>query len=204
MKSVELASTNHHIPFVHTGNNNTLTRTARYYLSPRWLGTGIIVLFVMAVACYAEFVFVNFLFLPQLNTTLGATVNASDWFTCIVWHFMWTNMMVSYLRCIFTEPGSVPIAWVCLPDGCVCVFRLGSFRIYYLVFSFWFFFPVSFSKLNAVFTFQVDSVPSMPSNRSQEEEEKVKTVCFKCTPNNLKPERAHHCMMILLCLYFSI
>lgn len=144
-------------PYIQSGNNNTLTRSARYYFSPRWLGTGVIVVFVLGIVFYAEFVFVNYLFLPELNTTLPSAVNTSGWITCVVWHFLWCNMVLSYLRCIFTEPGGVPVAWM-------------------------------------------DSVPSGLNVRSLEEQEKNKTICFKCSPLNLKPERAHHCSICKTCV----
>jgi hypothetical protein len=85
----------------------TLTRTKKYYLSCRWCSTSIIVSLVLAIAIYAEFVFVFYLFLPEINNVLPSSL-----FLCTVWHFFWINMMVSYLRCIFTDPGGVPISMV--------------------------------------------------------------------------------------------
>lgn len=87
--------------------NSTLTRTKKYYLTPRWLATNSIVIIVFAIIFYSEFVYVAYLFLPEFKTSA-----VSSFILALIWHFFWGNLIISYLRCIFTDPGGVPFAMV--------------------------------------------------------------------------------------------
>lgn len=79
-------------------------RPLSYYLKPAWLAGCILVLFVIGLFLYAEFVYVFFVFTRWLDTLPALGISLF-----IIWHFTWITMAVSYVRCVLTDPGSVPI-----------------------------------------------------------------------------------------------
>eukprot|EP01127_Copromyxa_protea_P023974 TRINITY_DN9242_c0_g1_i1.p1 TRINITY_DN9242_c0_g1~~TRINITY_DN9242_c0_g1_i1.p1 ORF type:complete len:283 (-),score=34.50 TRINITY_DN9242_c0_g1_i1:60-908(-) len=87
-----------------TALDPTNRRTLKYYLSLRWLCTSVICLFVLALVGYAEFVMVFYVSsgIFQQSILLGLL-------QCVVWHLSWTALLISYLRTVFTDPGSVPL-----------------------------------------------------------------------------------------------
>jgi len=64
----------------------------------------VIVLIVVALFAWVEFVFIVKHFLQLLqNDLVGPGL-----LLFLGWHFLWGNMVVCYFRCVFTDPGSVP------------------------------------------------------------------------------------------------
>jgi len=82
----------------------TERRTCVYYRSPQWIATNFIVLIVLGLVGWAEYVFVRYITVPMFTA-----IPALGLFYFIGWHIWVSLLLSSYIRAIFTDPGSVPL-----------------------------------------------------------------------------------------------
>ena len=60
-------------------------------------------IFVLGLVFLAEWVVLD----KILPTTAETSSLALAVVEGIVWHFFWLNLVISYLRCVFTDPGTL-------------------------------------------------------------------------------------------------
>lgn len=78
-------------------------RPLRHYFTPKYCVFNIMVYFVLGLFGWGFFVYIG-IFVPELNASSGAKA----WSAAIVFVTLWALTMVSYLRTVFRDPGSVP------------------------------------------------------------------------------------------------
>jgi len=76
---------------------------AKYYCQFRWCLTGCMVYFVLALIGWSYFVLVCWVAIPYWKTSPCSTIAI-----LVVWHILLSFQLVSYLRCICTDPGTIP------------------------------------------------------------------------------------------------
>jgi len=82
----------------------TDVRKFKYYLSVRWLCTGLLVLFVLGLFGWAEYVFVLYVSIPIWEPRpLICSI------FLLGWHVALCLTLAPYFRCMFTDPGGLPI-----------------------------------------------------------------------------------------------
>jgi len=87
-------------------------RTWRFYLSPKWCFMGLMVYFVMALFGWAYYVFVFLNWGPKISETPGSAIPM-----LILFHIFLILTVLSYIRTVFTDPGSVPHGLPESPDA---------------------------------------------------------------------------------------
>jgi len=81
----------------------TNRRTLKYYTRLVWMCTSLLVLFVLALIFWTEWTMCKGIVPKAMEDSILLGI-----FELVLWHFVWLNLIISYLRCIFTDPGSVP------------------------------------------------------------------------------------------------
>eukprot|EP01123_Difflugia_compressa_P004204 TRINITY_DN15567_c0_g1_i1.p1 TRINITY_DN15567_c0_g1~~TRINITY_DN15567_c0_g1_i1.p1 ORF type:complete len:290 (-),score=25.04 TRINITY_DN15567_c0_g1_i1:17-886(-) len=97
--------------FIHTccadKDDPTAVRKLSYYFSLHWLFTSLLVLFVLGLFGWAEYVFVLYVSIPMFSS------HPTFCFVFFLgWHVSFVLTLWSYIRCMFTDPGGVPINMV--------------------------------------------------------------------------------------------
>eukprot|EP01124_Arcella_intermedia_P037132 TRINITY_DN9873_c0_g1_i3.p1 TRINITY_DN9873_c0_g1~~TRINITY_DN9873_c0_g1_i3.p1 ORF type:complete len:289 (-),score=47.59 TRINITY_DN9873_c0_g1_i3:89-928(-) len=78
-------------------------RTWHYYATPTWIFSNVLVIFVLSLMGWAEYVLVYHLTFPFFPTHPVFCA-----FELLGWHATLLLTLASYFRCIFTDPGGVP------------------------------------------------------------------------------------------------
>jgi len=92
--------------------DETNLRGKEYYCTLRWCFMSIMVYLVLGILGWGYYVFVFIISLPMFNDGYLLLPCAS----LIGWHIIFVILVVTYLRCVFTDPGSVPTSILNIED----------------------------------------------------------------------------------------
>jgi len=79
-------------------------RRCKDYLNIRWCAMSVMLYVVLGLLFWSEYLFVTTICSSLFQS--GSYILGSLYF--IGWHILFILNLVSYLRCVFTDPGSVP------------------------------------------------------------------------------------------------